>query len=147
AIEVLGLSFPYRKRWFFLEQIGGERVFLEAMPWGDIALTAQQVKTATVPRAWLQRIGSYTAVNTATGDVEMIRDVEIATKGDFLVLRYGFNPLFGDAPAAEFGLRVIDSHEARIMGLGRGAGEGVHAVTAADGSEHLFYFGLELERR
>lgn len=144
AKRYVGFMFKSKDYHFFLEEINGEKLFIQAMPWGDLSIIGKQIKKKPIPKNWEQRIGKYEIVNLSANEVHMIKDIEIIRKNGFLVLKYTFNTFANAADAAEMALDIIDNNSAFTLGLGRGGGEGVLFYNDdASNTEFFEYYGLK----
>jgi hypothetical protein len=93
--------------------------------------------------AWLNRAGEYEIVN-GEGDALMIDRIEARSRGGFPTVDVALA-----LPAKlklTLALAPVSENEAVILGLGRGAGETVRAVTIA-GEEHLVYSGYFMRKK
>ena len=144
AKRYLGIMFKSKDYHFFLEEVNGEKLFIQAMPWGDLSIIGNQIIKKPIPPNWEQRIGKYEITNLSAGEVQMIKDIEIIQKNGLLVLKYTANAFANTADATEMTLDIMDNSTAFTMGLGRGGGEGVvFNYDDASKSERFEYYGLK----
>ena len=147
AKRILGFMAKSKKTWLFLEEIAGEKLLLQAMEWGDIAIIGQQVADKMpIPNNWKKRTGKYQITNQPDTDLRMIDSFELTVINGFLVLKYKYNPVFDSSTDVEMALKIVNDQEAFTRGLGAGGGESVLFSKLSDGSEGFSYCGLELKK-
>lgn len=144
AKKFLGITGKSKKMWFFLEEIDGEKLFMQSMPWGDLVIIGQNVKRIQIPERWKERIGKYEIINLDVNEIRLIKNLEIKEKNGFLVFEYKYHDAFGNPAPVEMALDVKNDFEAFVLGLGRGGGEGVIFHKMQDkNDEVLNYLGLK----
>lgn len=110
---------------FLLEEIGGEKHFIQAMPWGGLNIIGTKTDLKPIPPVWQSRIGKYTVSNSSKEDAATVEEAEIAIENGFVVLKYGFNPEISFGQNATIALELKNVREAFVLGYGRGGGESV----------------------
>lgn len=125
AKRVLGRMAKSKRAWFFLEEIGGEKLFIQSMPWGDLVIIGQNVNRKPIPDKWKERIGKYNIINQDKDEISLINNLLLKEKNGFLVLEYKYHDAFGNTSPVEMALDIINDSEAFVLGLGRGGGESV----------------------
>lgn len=144
AKKILGIIGKSKKMWFFLEEIDGEKLFMQSMPWGDLVIIGQNVKRNKIPDKWKERIGKYEIFNLGENEIQLIKDLEIKEKNGFLVFEYKYHDAFGNPTPVEMALDFKNDFEAFVLGLGRGGGEGLTFHKKKDeNDEVLNYLGLK----
>ncbi|MGM0667288.1 MAG: serine hydrolase domain-containing protein [Bacteroidota bacterium] len=147
AKRILGKLAKSKRAWFFLEEIDGEKLFIQSMPWGDLVIIGQNVKRSPIPVRWKERIGEYSIFNQGEDEIQMINSLEIKEKNGFLVLVYKYHDAFGNTSPVEMALDIKNDSEAFILGLGRGGGEAVTFHETQDQNyEVLTYLGLKAKK-
>lgn len=143
AKRFMGIMFKSKKMHFLLEEINGEKLFIQAMPWGELAVIGTQTTRKPIPAIWKQRTGTYRVTNAAPTDVETLVKIRIEQENGFIVLKYGFNPEMSFGQDAVLALGISNDFEAFVLGNGRGGGESV----VFDKDEKKFcYFGLQFTK-
>lgn len=102
-------------------------------------LFGQKMPSQPIPPAWTARLGNYTVCNPDS--LMPVEDVALQQVDDVLVLRLKL-PLFSNKHYA-IPLHALSDGEAISAGIGRGMGETLRVLNAADG-ERLRYSGYEL---
>jgi len=144
AKRVLGIMFKSKKYHFFMEEIDGEKLFIQAMPWGELAIIGIKIQKKEIPQNWEKRIGKYEIVNQDTTELRMINSIEIIRKNGYLVLQYKFNAISNSSNTVEMTLEIKDNNKAFTAGIGSGGGESVLFSKDANSNEEYFeYFGLK----
>jgi CubicO group peptidase (beta-lactamase class C family) len=144
AKRILGFMFKSKAYHFFLEEINGRKLFIQAMPWGELTIIGAQIEKKNIPRNWEKRIGRYELVNQKASELQMINNVQIINKNGFLTLSYKFNAISNTDNAAEMTLDITDSNKAFTRGLGSGGGESVVFSTDENSNDEFFeYYGLQ----
>ena len=138
AKRVMGIMFKSKKMHFLLEEIGGEKHFIQAMPWGELAIIGTQTKSKPIAQVWKERIGNYNVVKTSKGELNSLMNVQIAEELGFIVLKYDINPDLTFAQDVTLALDLKNNNEAFVLGYGRGGGESV----IFDEKGSFGYFGL-----
>ncbi len=144
AKKILGITFPSRSRHFLLEEIAGERLFIEAMPWGDLALLGQRADLPLADSLWQSRAGRYEPVKE--DPYCLVEDVEIVDEAGTLILTYRYRGDAASQPPPGMVLAPADDRLAFTMGLGRGGGEAV-IISGEPGDEILHYAGMRLKKK
>jgi len=103
----------------------------------------ERLEPASIPQAWMDRVGSYEVTNGKPGFLTFIADVLLKIENDFLML---------DLTRSDTGEQVVfpigplSDDEAVILGLGqRNRGDAV-SVVDVDGEEQLFYSGYRMRK-
>ncbi len=143
AKRFLGIMFRSKKMYFLLEELNGEKHFIQAMPWGGLNIIGTQTVPKPVSEAWQTRTGDYAVANTGSKDLSMIDRMNISVEDGFVILRYGFNPEISFGQDASAALDLVNETEAFVLGYGRGGGESV--VFQPDGSSFQF-MGLKFDK-
>ena len=147
AKRILGFMAKSKKTWLFLEDIAEEKLLLQAMEWGDIAIVGQQVKDKKqIPNEWKTRMGKYQIINQPNTELKMIDSFELVEKNGFIVLKYKYNAVFDNSAGVEMALSIASENQAYTRGLGAGGGECVKFDKSAKGRETFLYCGLELQK-
>jgi CubicO group peptidase (beta-lactamase class C family) len=136
AKRFLGMMFRSKKMFFLLEEICGEKHFIQAMPWGGLNIIGTQTVPEPIPEVWNNRVGDYAVTNAVSEDAATIERMKISIEDGFIVLRYGFNPEISFGQDASIALDIVNNNEAFVLGYGRGGGESV--VFEPDGSSFRF---------
>jgi CubicO group peptidase (beta-lactamase class C family) len=143
---VLGFMFKSKKYHFFLEEINGRKLFIQAMPWGGLSIIGTQIQKKNIPTIWQKRIGKYEIVGQSVNELQMINNVEILSKNGFLVLSYKFNAISNNTDAAEMTLDIVDNNKSFTQGLGSGGGESlVFSIDKNPNQEFFEYYGLKFK--
>ncbi len=143
AKRFLGRMFRSKKMYLLLEEINGEKHFIQAMPWGGLNIIGTQVVPKPIPEAWQSRTGEYRVANAGRKDAAMIEKMNITIEDGFVILRYGFNPEMGIEQDATVALDLVNDTEAFVLGYGRGGGESV--VFQPDGNSFRF-MGIKFDK-
>jgi len=143
AKRFMGIMFKSKKMHFLLEEINGEKLFIQAMPWGELAVIGTQTNLKPIPEIWKRRTGAYKVTNAAATDVETLVNVRIEQENGFIVLKYGFNPEMSFGQDAVLALGISNDFEAFVIGNGRGGGESI--LFDKDGKK-FSYFGLQFTK-
>jgi hypothetical protein len=119
------------------------RELLLAQARGRRFVVGERIAPVPIPAAWSNRIGLYEVVNNE-GDAVWIEKLELRPRDGFLTIDVTLaDPFAGTSTQA---LAPVSDDGAVTLGLGRGVGETIRAVTIA-GSEHLLYSGYLLKKR
>ena len=102
----------------------------------------ERIEPASIPQAWLDRVGSYAITNAKSGFLTFLTDVQLKVENGFLLL--GVTPTATSEPI-EFPIGPLSDDEAVILGLGRNHGETI-SVVEVDGEEQLFYSGYLMKK-
>lgn len=129
--------------YFLLEEINGEKFFIQAMPWGGLTIIGTQTPTSPIPEIWKQRKGDYLVSPVEPDDVPTIEKATITEECGFLVLSYGFNDQLSFGQNSTLALNLTTDYDAFVWGYGRGGGEGV--LFSPDGNSFR-YMGLKFSR-
>jgi len=143
AKRFMGMMFKSKKMFFLLEEINGEKHFIQAMPWGGLSIIGTQFKPKPIPQIWQNRIGNYNIINKDEEDVPSLEKVMIVAENGVLLLKYGFNPEMSSGEDAILALDVSDDYVSFVMGYGRGGGE---SVVFDKNGEVFHYMGLAFRR-
>lgn len=143
AKRFMGIMFKSKKMHFLLEEINGEKLFIQAMPWGELAVIGTQTNLKPIPEIWKRRTGAYKVTNAAATDVETLVNVRIEQENGIIVLKYGFNPEMSFGQDAVLALGISNDFEAFVIGNGRGGGESI--LFDKDGKK-FSYFGLQFSK-
>ena len=143
AKRFLGRMFRSKKMYLLLEEIDGEKHFIQAMPWGGLNIIGTQFVPEPISEVWQNRTGDYRVANAGSEDVPMIDRMNITVEDGFVILRYGFNPEMGIEQDAAIALDLVNDAEAFVLGYGRGGGESV--VFQPDGNSFRF-MGLKFDK-
>ncbi len=147
AKKIFGRMARSREMWFFLEEIEGEKIFIQAMNWGDLVIIGRRLEPRPVPPLWKERLGLYAVANHSPGELPMIHDLELLEKEEHLVLQYRYHEAFGNDSPVEMVLEYVSDSVAFIAGWGRGGGEGVFFRESSDQTGPVLeYMGLEAVR-
>ncbi len=120
---------------------GRELLLVQARGRGLVA--GERITPLPIPAAWSNRLGEYEIVNNE-GDAVRIEKIELRLRDGFLTIGVTLvEPREGRRTEA---LAPVAENEAVILGLGRGKGETIRAVTIA-GSEYLSYSGYLMKKR
>jgi len=136
----LGMLFKSKRMYFLLEEINGEKHFIQVMPWGGLNIIGTRVTPEPVSETWKNRAGDYVVLNAAPGDAPTIEKMSISVEDSFVVLRYGFSPEMSFGQNASVALNLVNDNEAFVLGYGRGGGESV--IFGPDGRS-FSYMGLK----
>lgn len=148
AKRVMGVMFKSKDYHFFLEEIDGEKLFIQAMPWGESSIIGKKIEKKSITPEWEKRIGKYEIVNQDSREVQMINGIEIIRKNGYLILKYKFNAISNTSNAAEMTLDLVDNTRAFTMGLGSGGGESViFSKNGTSGDETFAYYGLQCRKQ
>jgi len=143
ARRFLGMMLKSKKMYFLLEEINGEKHFIQAMPWGGLNIIGTQFNPEPIPQIYQNRTGNYTIINTDDEDVPSLEKISICIEDGVLLLKYGFNPEMSFGQDASLALDIIDDSVSFVMGYGRGGGE---SVVFDKNGETFQYMGLTLKR-
>lgn len=143
AKRFLGRMFRSRKMYLLLEEINGEKHFIQAMPWGGLNIIGTQFVPQPIPEVWQNRTGEYRVANAGSEDVQIIDRMNITLEDGFVILRYGFNPELSFGQDASVALDLVNEAEAFVLGYGRGSGESV--VFQPDGRSFRF-MGVKFDK-
>lgn len=143
AKRFMGMMFKSKRMYFLLEEINGEKHFIQAMPWGGLTIIGTRTDPQPIPDIWKARTGEYAVTNAAEEDAATIEKMSISVEDGLVVLRYGFNPDISFGQNASVALDLANDNEAFVLGYGRGGGESV--VFGPDGSSCSF-MGLIFKR-
>jgi len=138
-----GMMFKSKRMYFLLEEINGRKHFIQAMPWGGLAIIGTRTDPQPIPDIWRARAGEYAVANAEAGDAPSIEKMSISLEDGFVILRYGFSPEMSFGQNASAALDLANDNEAFILGYGRGGGESV--IFIPDGSSFSF-MGLTFKR-
>jgi len=107
-------------------------------------LFGEKLAPVPIPEAWQKRAGQWEVVNPGE-DLMVLQNLRIKPESDFLFAQ--LQGVFIKAKWKSFiVLAPVSDTEAILMGLGRGKGETVQAVTR-NGEERLEYSGFEYRRK
>ena len=143
AKRFMGLMLKSRKMYLLLEEIDGEKLFLQAMPWGGLTIIGTQTTPEPIPISWKNRTGEYSGANAGTDEVPTLEKASIYIENGFVVMRYGFNPSLTFGRDATVALDIAGDNEAFVLGYGRGGGE---AVIFEPGENCFEFMGLKFEK-
>jgi CubicO group peptidase (beta-lactamase class C family) len=143
AKRFLGRMFKSKKIYLLLEEINGEKHFIQAMPWGGLNIIGTQFVPEPISEVWQNRTGDYAVANTGSKDSAMIEKMNITVADGFVILRYGFIPEISPGQDASVALDLVNDDEAFVLGYGRGGGESV--VFQPDGSSFQF-MGMKFDK-
>lgn len=143
AKRFMGLMLKSRKMYFLLEEIYGEKHFIQAMPWGGLTIIGTRTDPKSITDAWKSRVGEYSIADAAGEDVFTIDRMSISIEDGFVVLRYGFNPEITFGQDASVALDLANDYEAFVLGYGRGGGE---AVIFEPGKNCFEFMGMKFEQ-
>lgn len=144
AKRFMGIMFKSKKMHFLLEEINGEKHFIQAMPWGGLTIIGTLTQTKSIPEIWKKRIGNYSISNVDAGDAPTLENISITEECGFLVLKYGFNAQMSFGQNATIALDLKTDFEAFVYGYGRGGGEGILFTPDGKGFQ---YMGLKFYRK
>lgn len=144
AKRFMGMMFRSKRMYFLLEEINGEKHFIQAMPWGGLNIIGTRTDPKPISDVWKSRVGEYAVANAAGEDAATIEKLSISVEDGFMVLRYGFNPEITFGQDASVALDLANDYEAFVLGYGRGGGESV--TFDSDGSGFRF-MGLRFEKK
>jgi CubicO group peptidase (beta-lactamase class C family) len=144
AKRFMGIMLKSKKMYFLLEEIYGEKLFIQAMPWGSLSIIGTKTATKPVPEIWKNRTGKYSITNSDKGDASTLENGSIAIENGFVVLKYGFHSDVSFGQNSTLALDLKNEWEAFVIGNGRGGGESV----IFDETEQSFkYMGLKFEKQ
>lgn len=141
--KFLGFPFKSNKFFFFLEEINGEKVFIQAMPWGDLSIIGKKVEPKPISETWKQRLGKYSVINLAANDYQMINNIELIERNGFLILRFKYNTIANSQEYIEMALNIATENEAFTEGFGAGGGE---SVIFSNNEDRFEFYGLICKR-
>ena len=143
AKRFLGIMFKSKKMYFLLEEIYGDKHFIQAMPWGGLSIIGTKTELKPIPDSWKKRTGTYTVINSDTDDASTVEKAQIEIENGFVVLKYGFNSEVSFGQDATVALDIKNNLEAFVLGYGRGGGESV----VFDNTENSFwYMGMHFKK-
>lgn len=143
AKRFLGMTFKSKKMFFLLEEINGEKHFIQAMPWGGLNIIGTQFNPEPIPQIYQNRTGNYIIINTDDEDVPSLEKVRICIEDGVLLLKYGFNPEMSFGQDASLALEISDDSVSFVRGYGRGGGE---SVVFDKNGDTFQYMGLKFKR-
>ncbi len=144
AKRFMGIMFKSKKMYFLLEEIEGEKHFIQAMEWGGLSIIGTKTVPKPIPDLWKKRIGNYSIANAEIDDAETIENMNISIENGFIVLKYGFNPEMSFGQNATVALDLKNENEAFVLGYGRGGGE---SVLFEDTGKNFRFMGLKFEKK
>lgn len=124
AKRILGFMAKSKSRYFFMEEIGGEKLFIESTPWGSLVIIGQKFSPMPLSQNWKNAVGKYIEFDHHPNNPPMIYSVELTEDNGLMLLRFKYNEAFYAQPV-ETALQPIDESTAYIAGLGRNGGEQV----------------------
>jgi len=143
AKRFMGLMLKSRKMYFLLEEIDGEKHFIQAMPWGGLVIIGTQTTSEPIPMSWQNRTGEYTVASAGVDEIPTLENASISIENGFVVLRYGFNSALTFGQDATVALDIASDNEAFVLGYGRGGGE---AVIFEPGKNCFEFMGMKFEQ-
>ena len=143
AKRFMGLMLRSRKMYLLLEEIDGEKLLIQAMPWGGLTIIGTQTTPEPIPVSWKNRTGDYAVVSAGVDEIPTLENASISIENGFVVLRYGFNPALTFGRDATVALDIAGDNEAFVLGYGRGGGE---AVIFEPGKNCFEFMGLRFEK-
>lgn len=143
AKRFLGLMFKSKKMYFLLEEINGEKHFIQAMPWGGLSIIGTQTMPGKIPDIWKKRTGNYKISQVNTEDAATLKNVQLAEESGFFVLKFVFNSDMSFGQDATLALDIKNDLEAFVLGYGRGGGE---SVIFDPSGQSFNYMGLRFTR-
>jgi len=143
AKRFLGMMFKSKKMYFLLEEIDGEKQFIQAMPWGGLSIIGTQTKPGKIPDIWKKRTGKYKISRINTDDVATLENVQLTEESGFFVLKYSFSSEMSFGQDATLALDIKNDQEAFVIGYGRGGGE---SVIFDPTGQNFNYLGLRFTR-
>jgi CubicO group peptidase (beta-lactamase class C family) len=143
AKRFMGIMLRSRKMYLMLEEIDGEKHFIQAMPWGGLVIIGTQTTPEPIPISWKDRTGKYAVTSAGVDEIPTLENVSISIENGFVVLRYGFNPALTFGQNATVALNIVSDNEAFVLGYGRGGGE---AVVFEPGKNCFEFMGLKFEK-
>lgn len=123
AKRFMGIMLRSRKMYLMLEEIDGEKHFIQAMPWGGLVIIGTQTTPEPIPISWKDRTGKYAVTSAGVDEIPTLENVSISIENGFVVLRYGFNPALTFGQNATVALNIVSDNEAFVLGYGRGGGK------------------------
>lgn len=142
AKRFLFMNFAKKDMYFMVEEIAGQKLFIEAKPWGDLVILGQQVEQHKILPVWKNAFGTYRAINNNDDDMDMVQELTLTEKNGFAVLK--FNVL--GKQDVQLGLKTITSGEAVTLGLGRMGGETVFLSTE-NNNYYIVFKGIKFEKQ
>lgn len=124
AKRILGFMAKSKSRYFFMEEIEGEKLFIESTPWGSLVIIGQQFTPKPLSPEWKNAVGNYIAMDINPDNLQMISNLELLENNGLMLLRLTYNEAFYTG-IVETALQPIDENTAYIVGLGRNGGEQV----------------------
>lgn len=143
AKRFMGLMFKSRKIYLLLEEIDGEKHFIQAMPWGGLVIIGTQTTSEPIPMSWKNRTGEYSVASAGVDEIPTLENASISIENGFVVLRYGFNSALTFGQDAAVALDIASDNEAFVLGYGRGGGE---AVIFEPGKNCFEFMGIKFEQ-
>jgi CubicO group peptidase (beta-lactamase class C family) len=125
AKRFLGMMFKSDKMYFLLEEIDGEKHFIQAMAWGGLSIIGTKTSVKPISEMWKKRTGMYEVMNADNEDAPTIENVKILIENGFVMMKYGFNAEMSFGQNATIALNLKDDYEAFVLGYGRGGGESI----------------------
>lgn len=146
AKRVLGFMAKLKSRYFLMEEIDGEKLFIESMPWGSLSIIGQQFTPKPLIGNWGKAIGTYYATDSSTNSPQMISKVELTNRNGLTMLKYTLHEALYAQPV-ETALHPIENNMAYIVGLGRNCGEQIILAQDSISHEYMISFaGLRFKK-
>lgn len=142
AKRFLFMNFAKKDMYFMVEEIEGQKLFIEAKPWGDLVILGQQVEQHDILPAWANAFGTYRATNNDSDDLTMIEEMILTKRNGFAVLEFN---ILGKQDV-QLGLQTINENEAVTLGLGRMGGETVF-LSAENNKNYIVFKGIKFQRQ
>ncbi|HKK80410.1 MAG TPA: serine hydrolase domain-containing protein [Phaeodactylibacter sp.] len=140
AKRFLFMNFAKKDMWFFMEEINGQKLFIEAKPWGDLVILGQQVEQHEILQAWKNAFGIYRATNY--NDMAMAEELTLTERDGFAVMEFN---ILGKQDV-QLGLKTITENEAVTMGLGRMGGETVF-LSDENNINYILFKGAKFKKQ
>jgi CubicO group peptidase (beta-lactamase class C family) len=123
---------------FRTEMVAGYHILVGREDGKDFLAGQKILETKNIPRAWLNRVGTYQLLHQLEPERLHVEKLELQLNDEFLIAKQTFR----NGEVESFVLNVIDNNNAVVAGLGRGLGIHVKAVTEG-GLETLQTLGLK----
>ena len=131
---------------FYFNDVNGHHILVqEQMFSGSKSIIGDRIVLFEIPGEWEKRLGDYTMItNINTVDKEIISDITLKRKNDFLIFRLTINR--GGRQKMEFLVNPINENEGQMMGLGRFGGGVLQFIKNKNGDETLLVYGLQMKK-